>query len=942
MKHLFLYIRFLLFFLLTLLTRITAAQEMPPIPVDPEIRIGTLSNGLTYYIRKNNLPEQRADFYIVQKVGSILEEENQRGLAHFLEHMCFNGTRNFPGNSLKEYLETIGVKFGENLNASTSIDETIYYISNVPVAREGAVDSCLLILHDWSGDLELKEEEIDKERGVIHEEWRTMTDARERMYEKILPVAYQGDRYAERMPIGLMSVVDSFPYQDLRDYYHKWYRPDLQGVIIIGDIDVDKIEKKIESTFADIPAPVNPAERIYYPVTDNVEPLIAIATDPEASSTNIWVFNKHDVVPNEKKVTMDYLVYDYARTLITNMLNARLNELRQSADPPFISVFTYDSGFFLSQTKDALTGMIRSSEEGITKALTAYLREIERANRFGFTEGEYTRAKAEYLRELESQYQEREKTKNAAYADQYLRHFLLNEPIPGIENEYAIMTQLIPSLPVELINSILSSWISEENLVITIMGPEKAGLVYPDTSELLEIIRQVREEDPEHYTDQVSDEPLLSNLPEAGQITEEENNGIYGTTIWQLSNGATVVVKPTDFKEDEILMKGMSFGGSSLMPETEIVNILSLNNLLAIGGVGNFKRTDLDKMLAGKKAFAGLNISTNTQTINAGCSPQDLETMMQLVYLNFTSIRKDEEAFLSFKSRTRAALENQAANPMAAFVDSMDVTLFNHHPRSRRMKADMIENIDYAKALEMGKERYADASGFTFIFVGNIDMERLRPMVELYLASLPGLNRQETYKDNHMDIAPGRVNTLFKKQQEKPKATITSILSGKMDYTFGNAVKMEVLTQVLTLLYTEKVREEEGGSYYISVHNSLGKHPKEVFLLQIFFETDPAKWEQLMEIIYGEIETIALHGPSQTELDKVKEFMLKKHEEELKENSYWLNRLDDYYYTRVDLVNGFNELLQEITAQDIRELAAFITSQNNRVEIVMISDENNQ
>ncbi len=578
-------------------------------------------------------------------------------------------------------------------------------------------------------------------------------------------------------------------------------------------------------------------------------------------------------------------------------------------------------------------------EDGVEEALAAYLRELYRADRFGFTEGEYARAKADYLRELESQYNERENSKNNEYIGLYVRHFLDNEPIPGIENEYMMMTQIVPAIPLELINQTMEQYVSDENLVITVMGPEKDGLVYPSTEDLLALVNRVKQEELEPYVDEVSDEPLMGVLPTPGKIVAEDANGIFGTTVWTLSNGAKVVIKQTDFKQDEILMKGMSLGGTSLLPETEIVNIMNINSLLAIGGLGDFKRTDLDKMLAGKKVSAGLSLTNTTQTINATCSPQDLETMMQLVYLNFTAIREDDEAFVSFQNRTRTALENQQANPLAAFVDSMDVTLFNHHPRSMRMKAELVDRIDYQKGLEMSRDRYADASGFTFYFVGNVDRETLRPLVEQYLASLPSLYRNETFRDNQMDIVKGAVSNVFEKQQEKPKATITAIQSGTIPYTFENQMKMNVLTQILTMIYTEKVREDEGGAYYVSVHNSLGKYPKEVFLIQIFFETSPDKREKLMEIIYGELEEIAKNGPSQTELDKVKEFMYKKHEEDLKENGYWLGLLDEYYFTGVDMADGYNDLLEKITVRDLQQLMVELLSQNNRVEVVMISPE---
>ena len=468
------------------------AQQMPPVPVDPNVRIGKLENGLTYYIRHNALPEKQADFYIAQKVGSILEEDNQRGLAHFLEHMCFNGTTNYPGNLLREYLETIGVKFGANLNAYTSIDETVYNISNVPVARETVVDSCLLILHDWANDLTLDNEEIDKERKVIHEEWRTRTGAMMRMYEKVFPIIYKDSKYAYRLPIGTMEVVDNFPYQALKDYYEKWYRPDQQGIIVVGDIDVDKVEEKIKKMFSPIEMPENAAERVYYPVADNDEPIIALAKDKEQQVPIIYLFHKHDVVPNDQKNNMGYLAMNYMFSMIGNMLNARLDELTQKPQPPFIQAFAEDGNYLVAKTKGAFIGVAVAKEDGILTSTEALMTEIERVRQFGFTASEYARAKADYLRALESAYNEKDKMRNSQYVQEYVRNFIDNEPIPGIENEYAIMNQIVPSIPVEAINQVVKQIIGEKNMVLSVFCPDKEGMKYPTDAELKGVIDKVR------------------------------------------------------------------------------------------------------------------------------------------------------------------------------------------------------------------------------------------------------------------------------------------------------------------------------------------------------------------------------------------------------------------------------------------------------------------
>ena len=928
MKHLF---RGLLFVAVILCCNFQQAfaQQMPPIPIDKNVRIGKLDNGLTYYIRKNNLPANRADFYIAQKVGSIQEEENQRGLAHFLEHMCFNGTTHFPGDALKQYLERIGVKFGENLNAYTSIDETVYNISNVPVNTPGAVDSCLLILHDWSNDLTLDPKEIDKERGVINEEWRTRMSAMMRMQEKLLPMMYPGDKYANSFPIGTMDVVMNFKPQTLRDYYEKWYRPDLQGIVIVGDIDVDAVEAKIKTMFADIPAQPNAAERIYYPVADNKEPIICILKDKEQPHVQVLLFNKHEAIPDNQKGNVDYLIQQYAKDLISSMLNARLNELAQTANPPYIYAGTQDGNFFVSKTKDAFLGVVVCKEDSIDNGIATLLREIERARQFGFTETEYNRARAEYLRQLESAYNERDKQKNNKYVDEYVRHFLDNEPIPGIENEYTFINQIAPNIPVAAINQLMKGLITDNNQVVALFAPEKEGLKLPSEATINKLLKDAKAEKLTAYVDKVSDEPLMAEAPKGGKIVSETKDDIFGTTTLR-SNGVKVIIKKTDFKADEIRMKGVSLGGSSLFPDSEIINISGLDAVGA-GGLGNFSAVDLEKVLAGKKASVNYNISLTTENVSGSCSPKDFETMMQLTYLTFTAPRRDNDAFASYKSRSKATLKNQELNPDVTFSDSIQAGIYMNHPRARRIKADMVDQMDYNKILSMYQDRFKDASDFTFIFVGNVDVEKMKPVIAEYLGALPAINRQETFKDNKIEVRQGVYKNEFTKKQETPKASVFVFYSGDCKYDLRNNLLLGMTSQILDLVYTEKVREDEGGTYGVYVGGRLQKYPKEKIFLQIIFDTAPDKKEKLMKIIFDEITNIA---------KKVKEYMLKKHTEDLKENSYWLGSIDEYLYTGVNRVNDYEKIVNSITVNDIRKFADDLFKQKNEVEVTMVSAEN--
>ena len=924
--------------LCTALVSMAQQPQMPPIPTNPNVRIGKLENGLTYYIRHNELPEKRADFYIAQKVGSILEEDNQRGLAHFLEHMCFNGTTNFPGKGIINWLETIGVKFGQNLNAYTSIDETVYNINNVPVIRDGIVDSCLLILHDWANDLTLAEAEIDNERGVIHEEWRTRQGAMMRMYEQALPKAFEGSRYGHRLPIGTIEVIDNFPYKALRDYYEAWYRPDQQGIVVVGDIDVDKVEAKIKELFSPIEMPANAPERKYEVVPDNKEPIITIAKDKEQPSTMIYIWHKHPATPNEAKGNIGYMVQGYMYYMISNMMHARLEELRQGANPPFIHAAAGNNDFLLAKTTEAFAGMAVSKDDGIPTAISALVREIERARKFGFTASEYSRAKADYLRGLESAYNERDKMKNNEYVQEYVRHFIDNEPIPGIETEYALMNQLAPNIPVEAINSILPQLIKDENIVINIFGPDKEGMVYPTEAEILDILKKTKAEEITAYEDKVSDEPLLKEIPKAGKIVKTEA-GPFGSTALTLSNGVRVVVKNTDFKADEIRMTAFSPGGTSMFDTKEAIQLRMLNSVAGLGGLGNFSNVDLEKVLAGKKVGISTSVSGLTERVNGSCSPKDFETLMQLVYLSFTAPRMDNDAFESFKQRTKASLANQEANPNTALSDTLNHEMYGDHPLAMRFKAEMVDQIDYKRIMEMYMDRFKEAGDFTFMFVGNINLDEVKPLIETYLGGLPTINRKENFKDIKMDIRKGAHKNVFEKQMETPKATVINIISGNCKFNPKNYLLMSMLSQTMNMVYLETIREKEGASYGVSAGGQMNCYPKEEAVFQIYFDTDPAKREKMEQIVMAEMQKVAKEGPKPEHLAKVKEFMLKQYTEQIKENGYWLNRLLDYYFNKVDMNTGYEKLVNEITVKDVQKFTKALLKQGNIIEVTMTAKE---
>ena len=940
MKHLFHSLLAVAFVLCAGFQQAVAQQmQFPPLPVDKNVRIGQLDNGLTYYIRHNKLPENRAEFYIAQKVGSILEEPQQRGLAHFLEHMAFNGTKNFPGDDkglgVIPWCETVGIKFGTNLNAYTSIDETVYNISNAPIDRTGVLDSCLLILHDWSNYILLKDDEIDKERGVIREEWRSRNSGMLRVYTDLLPTIYQGDKYADCMPIGSIDVINNFPYKDIRDYYHKWYRPDLQGIVIVGDIDVDTVEAKLKAVFADVQKPVNPAERTYYPVTDNKEPIVAIGTDKEVDDPSIEIYFKQDATPDSEKNNVGYLASQYMTSMISSMLNARLSELVQSANPPFTRASSYYSDFFVAKTKEAFALSASSKADGIETALKTLLQETERARRFGFTESEYARARANYLQSLESAYNEREKTKHGSYVREYVQNFLNGEPIPGIEAEYAMMNQLAPNIPLQAMNMVMQQLVPDSNQVVIIAGPAKEGLKYPTKEEVINLLKGMKDLDLQAYVDKVSDEPLMKEAPKGGKIISEKEGDIYGSTRLVLSNGVTVYVKKTDFKADEIRMKGTSLGGKSIFPDKDALNFAVMDNVIAVGGLGNFSQVDLTKVLAGKKVSVNAGLGATTENVFGTCSPKDFETMMQLTYLTFTAPRKDAEAFESFKNRRKAQLESAQANPLSSINDSLQKAMYNNHPRVVMMKPEMVDQIDYDRILEMYNDRFKDASDFTFYFVGNIDLETAKPLIAEYLGALPAINRKETFKDTKMSIRKGVYKNEYAKEQQTPTATIVFLYSGKAPYTLKNDILLSFATQVLDMVYTEEVREKEGGTYGVNCFGDLQKYPKEQLLLQIVFQTDPAKKDKLAGIVVDELKKLAAEGPSDVHLQKVKEYMLKKYADNQKENGYWMNNLNDYFYYGMDMTEGYTDIVNSITAKDIQKFVSDLLKQGNEIEVTM-------
>ena len=911
-----------------------AAQEMT-LPMDAAVRKGTLSNGLTYYLRHNEWPEKRAFFYIAQKVGSIQEEEDQRGLAHFLEHMCFNGTTNFPGDRLKKYLETIGVKFGENLNAYTSFDETVYNIDNVNVETAGAIDSCLLILHDWSHDLLLEGKEIDKERGVINEEWRMRSSAMMRMYEKALPEIYPGSKYGTRLPIGTMDIVMNFPYEALRSYYHKWYRPDLQAIVIVGDINVDEMEQKIQKVFADIqPAGADAAPFEYYPVPDNAEPIVSINKDKEQRNNNVIFMWKTEAFPREMKNSPAYLITNLMSNAMASMFSERISDILQKENAPFLNAgFGYEN-FFVSKTKEAYSGSVMCEDGKYETGIKALYREILRAKKYGFTAAEYERFKSELLSQVERAYLHRDKIQSSSFVNECVRNFLDNEPMTGIEWEYATMNQLVPNTNVDMVNQLIQQ-MPADNLVITVFAADKEDNILPTKEDILRWMAEVEAENIEPLKEEANNAPLIEKMPKPGKVKKIEND-MYDAKLITLKNGIKVHVKKTNFSPNQISMYAHSWGGTSLYSIDEYDQTDNIG-WVSVGGWGNFSATELGKRLAGIQANVNTGVGTESETVSGSCVKKDLETMLQLTYLHFTAPRKDVEAYNSALQRTKAQIKNQELVPTTALNDTIAKVVYNNNIRAMRTKPEDLDRINYDRIIELYKERFADADDFEFFIVGDCDADTIAPLLAKYLGALPTKKGSETYKTIDFKMVEGQLKNVFEKHQETPNAIVLFIYHAPVEMNLRNRVLVGMLDQLMDMLYTETVREDEGGAYGVPVNASLSRYPQEEATVQIQLPTAPEKRERMTEIVYKGVDDMVNNGPKEENLQKVKEYLLRSHEESLKKNGYWMNQMASLVLYGEENVAPYVGIVNSITAADIQEMARRIFRSGNCIEVGMTS-----
>lgn len=940
MKKIFSRLLFVLIGVIAFSTQVRAQMPTDPLPLDPQVRKGVLPNGLTYYIRHNETPKGQADFYIAQKVGSILENDEQRGLAHFLEHMCFNGTENFPGNELVTWLETKGVKFGQNLNAYTSIDETVYNISNVPTASIAVQDSCLLILHDWADGLLLLPEEIDKERGVIHEEWRSRNVGQQRLMEQMAPAMYPGSKYGYRLPIGTMEVVDNFAPQVLRDYYEAWYRPDQQGIVVVGDIDVDRIENKIKELFSPIKMPENAPERVYEPVPDTEGTIIAIGTDPEMPNSRATIYFKNDVLPRELRGTMAYWLQDYICDMLTAMLNNRLGEISSTPDSPFAAAGSYYGNYFLSDTKDALTLAAIGKGDDILPGLASVYRELLRAERGGFTVSEYDRARSEYLSRLEKAYNNREKAESSSYVNTYVRNFIDNTPATGIEMKYQTLNMLLPQLPVDLVNATIKELISDNNRVVTVMLPEKDGIKVPTEEAVRQMMAAVDTEDILAFVDEVKDEPLIANLPAPGKVVATQELPQWGATEWTLSNGAKVVVKKTDFKADEILLDAQALGGTSVYPDTYANTLIFLPEGLGQYGLGTYTYKDIQKYLQGKQCHVYFQFDDYCRDISGSTTPKDLKTMMELLYSHFTQFNMSADEFQATKNMLTGFLHNQETNPQYIFSRDLRKALYDN-PRKAALTVEAVEAASLDQVNQIVKDMTANAADYTFFFVGNVDMDELKTLCEQYIATLPG-DAAAASKAPAIDGSLGLKKdgdkmTSFTTQMQTPQTFVAVLEFADMPYTAKDRALSDIAGQVMTERLLKKVREDMGAVYSIWASGAMSRQSVPNTVIQSVFPMKPEMKEQVLDIIAQEFKNMESDVTAE-ELAKAVEFEVKEATEAKEKNNAWLSTMAATALNGVDVFNGNVELLQSLTPADVQDFMKRINA-NGTYRIVILDPE---
>lgn len=927
--------RFLLLFIVSfagtgLLAQINKEQ---PMPLDPKVKIGRLSNGLTYYIRQNKLPEKRVEMRLVVNTGSVLEDDDQLGLAHFMEHMNFNGTRRFPKNELVSYLQSIGVKFGADLNAYTGFDETVYILP-VPTDKPALVDKGLQILEDWAHNALLDSIEIEKERGVVIEEWRLSRGADERMMKQTLPVQYQGSRYAERLPIGSKESLEQFSHAALRRFYKEWYRPDLQAIVIVGDIDINDMEQKIRETFSDIPAPASPRKREVFTVPDHAATLSVVAKDKETAFPSVEIMFKKDPLP--ETTIGDYVRY-MNRRLFTGMLNNRFRELTLKSNPPFVAAGSFYGNSY-ARTKDVFQLYANTSDTGMAHSLSALMTEARRVLLHGFTASEFDLQKKQMQGFYDRIFNEREKEESFKYVDEYVNNFLINEPIPGIEWEYDFVKQYLAEVKLEDVNKLAAQWITRNNMVVTLNAPDKPGVRIPAETELQEVLASVEKATIEPIREKALASSLMdASQLKAGKITGSKTDEDLGTTTLKLSNGATIILKNTNFKNDEVLFRAFSKGGHSLVPDADYHSALYASAVVTQSGIGDFSAIDLGNMLKGKNTSLNPNISLYSEGLNGNTIPKEIETLLQLVHLYFTRPRKDKEAFESFRTRQKQLYSNLSANPQIYFSSEFQKMMVQNHPRGGGLpKPEDFDKINLDKSIRIYKERFANAGDFTFFFVGSFNEETIKPLLEKYIGSLPALAKKESFKDLGIRPPAGKVDKVISKGADQ-KSLVTMVFTNPVTYNSKDAYALGSLGELMTIKLTEQLREEKGGVYGVNASGFINRLPVPYSSFNITFPCAPNNVDTLSRASLDELKKIIINGVSAEDLEKIKEQQKRKLEVDSRQNSFWMNNLYDawFYGTNPADILLKQTMIDNLSSNMIREVAKKYVNPNRFIKAVL-------
>ncbi len=906
-----------------------------PIPNDPNVKIGKLENGLTYYIRKNKKPENKVELRLAVNAGSILETEDQQGLAHFLEHMAFNGTKNFKKNELISYLQSIGVQFGADLNAYTSFDETVYILP-VPTEKEGLIDKGLLILSDWASAIDLDAEEVKKERGVVLEELRLGTGAGQRMRDRYFPLLFQGSQYAKRLPIGKKEILENFDRKALVDFYETWYRPDLMAVIAVGDLDVDVMEKKIQAAFSGIKAKRKINKRPTFPVPDHKETLIAIETDKEAPLTSVQLLLKK---PEEKTKTLADLRREIIKSFFNEMLNARLDEIRQSPNPPF--VFGAANFSSLTRTKNAYSMFGGTDPESIKKTLAVLLEENKRVKEFGFTAGEFERQKERYLTRLENNYKERDKTESRNLVNNYVYNFLSDNPIPGIEFNYKFAQEIVPKITLEEVNALAKNTTSEENRVIIVTGSERPGGVYPTKAEIVELLKNAETAKVKPYVEEISKEPLVGELATKATIKNEKFDKEFGVTYWTLSNGVKVALKPTDFQADQILVRAFSPGGTSVISDDKALSAEYVSQVVGESGLKNLSKVQLDKTLAGKNANVSVSLTDTYEYIFGDSTPKDFDTLLLFVYLKFTNVNFDKAAFDSFINKQKKFIPNLMANPQIYFSDQVRKIMSQNHPRAFGFPTvEQLDKIDFEQVKTIYKERFGDASDFTFVIVGNFEVEKIKPEIMKYLGSLPGKNRSENWKDLGIRPPKGGLKKVINRGVDQ-KSQAQLVFTGLTKFDKQESRLLTFLGELLTIKLVEILREEKSGVYGVGASGGMQDIPYERYNFNISFPSGPENVDSLIEAALGEVEKIKNGQIDEKDLNKVKESRLIKLREDVKRNQYWATEITRSLLRKdeLDSYETIEARIKAVTKEDIQKVANKYLKKGEQIQIVLMPEK---